>query len=188
MSSILHLRKRLISLPAAADVPGVTIRPFNRTDAATADSDAPAWLALRESAFAGMTAGGRRAGERRWSLDDFRREFSTKPWWEPERMLFAVTTVDDRETVVGSVTLGRSGRAPDDVASLMWLMVAPDQRRRGIGKLLLNAIERQAFEAGETTLTLETHATWSDAVRLYRAAGYETLLPRGEGGDVLIDG
>jgi ribosomal protein S18 acetylase RimI-like enzyme len=188
MSSILHLRKRLISLPAAVAVPGVTIRPFNGTDAATAAADARAWLALREAAFAGMIAGGRRAEERRWTLDDFRREFTAKSWWRPERMLFAVTTENDREVIIGSVTLGRSGRAPDDVASLMWLMVAPDQRRRGIGKLLLNAIERQAFEAGETTLTLETHATWSDAVRLYRAAGYETLLPRGEGGDVLIDG
>ena len=183
MSSILHLRKRLISLPAVAEVPGITIRPFNGADATTAAADARAWLALREAAFEGMTAGGRP-----WSLDDFHREFAAKPWCKPERMLIAVTTDSDREVIVGSVTLGRSGRAPNDFACLQWLMVRPDYRRRGIGRLLLNTIEQLALDAGETILMLETHATWSEAVRLYRAAGYESLLPRGEGGGVLADG
>ena len=178
MSSILHLRKRLISLPAVPDVPGVTIRPFNGSE-----SNAATWLAIREAAFAGMIAEGRP-----WSTSDFRREFTAKPWWEPGRMLFAATTEHDREVVVGSVTLGRAGRAPNDFACLQWLMVRPEERRRGIGKLLLTTIERLAFDAGETTLALETHASWSEAVRLYRAAGYETLLPRGEGGGVFADG
>jgi len=171
MSSILHLRKRLISLPAAVEVPSVTIRPFNRTDLSPVDADWRAWLTLREAAFAGMTAGSRRADELKWTLDDFRREFTAKPWWQPQRMLFAVT--DECNKIVGSATLGRTGRPPHDFACLQWLMVRPDARRRGIGNLLLSAIERLAFDAGETTLALETPAAWTDAVRLYRVAGYE---------------
>ena len=168
MSSILHLRKRLISLPTALEMPGVAIRPFNGTDPTIADADARAWLGLREASFAGMTAGGRP-----WSLDDFHREFAAKPWWKPERMLMAVGVVDGHKELLGSATLGRTGRPPDDEAALMWLMVLPAQRRRGLGHALLGAIERLALEAGETTLMLETHASWNEAVRLYRKAGYE---------------
>lgn len=171
MSRILHLRKRLISLPAGLAVPGVAIRPFNGGEAVAGSSDAQAWLGLREGAFAGLTAAGRP-----WSTDDFHREFTAKPWWDSSRMLFAVEDDGAAGTVLGSIALGRAGRPPNDYASLMWLMVAPEARRRGIGRLLLAAIERQAYEAGETTLALETHAAWSEAVRLYRAAGYEEAM------------
>lgn len=168
MSRILHLRKRLIALPAAVELPDVTIRPFIATNPGSGDADAQAWLELRETAFCGLVAGGRT-----WTAADFRREFLGKPWWSPERMLFAAAAGSGGEFILGSVTLGRSGRPPDDNASVQWLMVRPEHRRRGIGRLLLSTIERQAFAAGETSLTLETHAAWSDAVRLYRAAGYE---------------
>jgi len=155
------------------ELPGVTIRPFNAAGPDSGDSDAPAWLELREAAFAGLVASGRS-----WTLDDFHREFMAKPWWQPERMLFAVAVENGgeaivRELIMGAATLGRAGRPPDDHASVQWLMVRPEHRRRGIGKLLLSTVERQAFAAGETTLSLETHAAWNDAVRLYHAAGYE---------------
>jgi len=171
MSRILHLRKRLISLPAATAVPGVAIRPFNGGDAVAGNRDTQAWLGLREAAFAGLTAAGRP-----WSTDDFRREFTAKPWWNPRRMLFAVEDDGAAGTVLGSVALGRAGRPPNDYACVMWLMVAPEARRRGIGRLLLAAIERQAFEAGESTLALETHTGWTEAVRLYRTAGYAETM------------
>lgn len=168
MSRILHLRKRLIALPAAHELPDVTIRPFIATRPGSRDADARAWLKLREAVFSGLVAGGRP-----WTAADFHREFLGKPWWVPERMLFAVAAGSGGESILGSVTFGRSGRPPDDYGSVQWLMVRPEQRRRGIGRLLLSTIERQALSAGETSLTLETHAAWSDAVRLYRAAGYE---------------
>jgi ribosomal protein S18 acetylase RimI-like enzyme len=162
------MRKSLNSAPAGFAVPGVTIRPFNGAGPDSGDAEARAWLALREATFAGLVATGRS-----WTPDDFRREFTAKPWWKPERMLLAVAAENGGEAIVGTVTLGRFGRPPDDHASVQWLMVRPEHRRRGIGKLLLATIERQAFAAGETMLTLETHAAWSDVVRLYRAAGYE---------------
>jgi ribosomal protein S18 acetylase RimI-like enzyme len=81
-------------------------------------------------------------------------------------------------TVVGSVTLGRSGRPPDDRACLAWLMVDPEYRRRGIGAALVRAVERAAMEQGETELVLETHADWREAVRLYERLGYVPLTRR----------
>lgn len=168
MSRILHLRKPLISPPAALELPGVTIRPFNGAGADHGVADVAAWLELRDATFAGLVAEGRP-----WTASDFRREFTSKPWWRPERMLFAMAASLGGQSLVGSITLGRSGRSPDDSASVQWLMVRPEHRRRGIGRQLLSTLERYAFAAGETTLMLETHAAWSDAVSLYRAAGYE---------------
>jgi len=170
MSNILRLRKTLIRKVRPDGVPGLTIRPFAGPD------DVPAWLALRAAAFADFIAAGRP-----WSTADFDREFTAKPWWSCERMWLAILESRERtqrqprgstSRVVGSVTLGHTGRSPDDVAAIQWLMVAPTHRRRGIGTALLQTAERQALELGERELTLETHSAWTDAMRLYRRHGY----------------
>jgi len=44
-------------------------------------------------------------------------------------------------------------------------------RRRGVGKLLLDAAERVAFEAGRTVLVLDTAS--ADAARLYARGGWQ---------------
>lgn len=129
--------------------------------------DVAAWLALRTAAFADLTAGGRH-----WTASDFHREFVGKPWWSPERMWLAR---DPLGAIVGSVTLGRSGRPPHDEACVMWLMVDPAHRRHGIGSLLLATLERAAWDAGERRLTLETHSSWTDAVRLYERFGFHSI-------------
>jgi ribosomal protein S18 acetylase RimI-like enzyme len=55
---------------------------------------------------------------------------------------------------------------------VVWLMVDPDFRRRGIGRALLATLEASAWQSGERELVLETHADWSAAVRLYESFGY----------------
>ncbi|MCE9606742.1 MAG: GNAT family N-acetyltransferase [Planctomycetia bacterium] len=173
MSRILHLQKSLTAGPDPLTVPGVTIRPFNGATSATTNADARAWLALREAAFAGMLAAGRS-----WTIDDFDRELTAKPWWSPERTLLACISDGEPDSIVGpivgSITLGRTGRPPHDSASVMWLMVRPEWRDRGIGQALLSTIEGLALAQEESILTLETHVEWQAAVRLYRAAGYTT--------------
>ena len=170
MSNILRLRKSPIIQVGADVVPGLTIRPFAGPD------DVSAWLALRAAAFADLIA-----AARPWTATDFDREFTSKPWWQHERMWMA--TFESPEVlppqssgitplVVGSITLGRTGRAPAEVAAIQWLMVAPTQRRRGIGTALLQTVEQQALELGERELTLETHSAWTAAMRLYRRHGY----------------
>lgn len=149
-----------LTQPPDLPVPGgATIRTFRNPD------DVAEWLALRQAAFARLVVAGRP-----WTRDDFRREFIAKPWWSAERMWVAT---DEGGAVAGAVTLGRSGRPPHDAPCVMWLMVDPRFRRRGIGRALLTTLERAVWEAGERTITLETHSSWGDAVRLYERCGYQ---------------
>jgi ribosomal protein S18 acetylase RimI-like enzyme len=52
------------------------------------------------------------------------------------------------------------------------LAVRPEHRGRGIGRLLLEEIERRAHARGSSKLTLEVHATNEGAIRLYRRFGF----------------
>ncbi len=53
------------------------------------------------------------------------------------------------------------------------LLVHPDFRGRGIGKLLMAELERRARAVGKSLLTLDTR-TGDTAEPLYRALGYQT--------------
>jgi GNAT superfamily N-acetyltransferase len=172
MTPVLHFAKSLAFEPITRDVPGLEIRPFRD------EADVDAWLALREAAFAGLVK-----SARPWTQADFRREFTGKPWWSPEHCWFATLsesnlTVDSPgmgSPIAGSVVLGRSGRPPDDEACVMWLMVHPTWRRRGVGRALLTILEQAVWNAGEQRIVLETHRNWRDAVQLYQQCGYAPL-------------
>jgi GNAT superfamily N-acetyltransferase len=155
---ILRFSKSLDVCPPEINPKSAAIRTFRGPE------DVESWLVLKAVAFAGLTASGRA-----WTAEDFQREFVVKPWWSPQRMWLAT---DDGGAIVGSVTLGRSGRPPDDLPCVMWLMVDPQHRRRGVGRALLTTLERAVWEAGELRVTLETHSSWTDAARLYEQTGY----------------
>ncbi|WP_420406680.1 GNAT family N-acetyltransferase [Hoeflea sp.] len=53
------------------------------------------------------------------------------------------------------------------------MMVAPEARRKGVGRALLSAVDTHATAAGKTLITLDTR-TGDAAEPLYRAAGYRT--------------
>jgi len=53
------------------------------------------------------------------------------------------------------------------------LYVAPDARRRGVGRALMDAARRMAEEAGSAWLELATATDNSTAQALYRSCGYE---------------
>ena len=52
----------------------------------------------------------------------------------------------------------------------MW--IAPAARGLGVGRRLLGELERYAREAGATVIRLETNRALSEAIVLYRRAGY----------------
>lgn len=153
---VLHLSRQLLHPPKVGSVPGVAVRTF------AGDNDIDTWLQLRERAFAGQ-----KPGVRSWARADFAAEFLNKPWWLPERMWFAET-----EGAVGSIALAFRGRELLAVPVVHWLMVLPEWRRHGIGRLLLSTVESAAWQAGHRQISLETHAGWSAALAFYRAMGY----------------
>jgi ribosomal protein S18 acetylase RimI-like enzyme len=52
------------------------------------------------------------------------------------------------------------------------LAVLPAHRGRGVGRLLLEEIERRARGRGSSKLTLEVHASNQGAIHLYRRFGF----------------
>ncbi|MET9875272.1 GNAT family N-acetyltransferase [Actinacidiphila glaucinigra] len=70
----------------------------------------------------------------------------------------------------------------DGTATLIGIHVVPALRRRGFGRLLLDAFAAQARAAGHATLALAVHCA-NPARRLYEDAGYRHT---GEDGDHLL--
>jgi GNAT superfamily N-acetyltransferase len=70
---------------------------------------------------------------------------------------------------VGCAALKFHGDEPAEVKR-MW--VSPSVRGRGVGRRLLDEVERHAREAGVATLRLETNRTLVEAIALYRRSGF----------------
>jgi len=90
---------------------------------------------------------------------------------------------DEGRTLVGMVGVTRSTRAKRHHKAMLWGMyVAPQSRRRGIGRLLVERAISQAREwPGVTQLLLSVTTGAPDARRLYLGTGFRPwgLEPRG---------
>jgi GNAT superfamily N-acetyltransferase len=129
------------------------------------EDDVAVWLDIRRRALVGQIAAGRD-----WSESDFRREFLAKPWWRPESMWFV-----EESNTHGAIPLGAAALRLSDspaVASIQWLLVVPEARRRGVGRQLVAAVEAAAWDAGCRMVVAETLEAWEGAVRFYESVGY----------------
>jgi DNA-binding MarR family transcriptional regulator/GNAT superfamily N-acetyltransferase len=88
----------------------------------------------------------------------------------PPRGLILIARLDGEP--VGCGALWHHGGGVAD-AKRMW--VAPRARGLGLGRRLLAELERRAREAGVRTLRLDTNRALTEAIGLYRAAGYEEI-------------
>ena len=94
---------------------------------------------------------------------------------------FYVGYRDDRPVMTGA------WRFRDDVerlgskrpAEIKRMYVAPQARRRGLARLMLAHLEATARDAGAEVMILETGTAQPEAIELYLAAGYETIVPFG---------
>jgi ribosomal protein S18 acetylase RimI-like enzyme len=165
MPLVLQMTRRLSVRPVPPDVPQVRLRPYAGPD------DVELWLELRRRAFARA-----QVGISDWSAGDFQREFLDKPWWRPQFMWLAETQpLLMPVRAVGTVTLARRGEGPDAKPVVHWLCVVPGYRRRGLGRLLLAALETAVWDEGGRQVWLETHSGWREAFELYRSLGYEVV-------------
>lgn len=85
----------------------------------------------------------------------------------PPAGLFLVATL--KGSVVGCVGVKLH---PGGIGEIKRLWVAPDTRGMGLGRRLLTAIEDAARDAGSTVTRLDTNRTLTEAIQLYRSAGY----------------
>lgn len=77
--------------------------------------------------------------------------------------------------VVGYVTVRRPTTLASNshVQQIQGLAVAPEHRRRGIGRVLVEAAVDEARRRGARKITLRVLGSNPDAMRLYRACGFE---------------
>lgn len=165
MATVVQLSKVLDRRPEPVVLPGLRLRHYGGAD------DVLPWLRLREAAFARQ-----RLGVRQWTPEEFRAELLDKPWWSNERMWLAeAVAAGGLPQLVGTITWADRATASEVRPAIHWLAVAPAWRRRGVGRLLLSALEASCWDAGFRQIWLETHIAWNAAGDFYRRQGYQPV-------------
>lgn len=90
----------------------------------------------------------------------------------PPAGAFLLATVDGEPVACGALK-----RMAPGVAYLKRMWVADSVRGLGFGRRMLAALESQARQLGFTTVRLETNRALTEAIRLYRGAGYVEVPP-----------
>jgi putative acetyltransferase len=87
---------------------------------------------------------------------------------------FLVVREDGRALGCGAFVLGEGGQA-----EMKRVFVAPAARGKGIARLLIETLEREAAKLGVTLMQLETGIRQPEAIALYRKFGYAERDPFG---------
>jgi GNAT superfamily N-acetyltransferase len=96
--------------------------------------------------------------------------------FDPPNGVFLVVR-DESGVAVGC---GAVRRLDADTAEVKRMWVSPIVRGRGVGWALLEALEAAAAGLGATSGVLDTNATLTSALALYRAAGWQEVEPYNE--------
>jgi ribosomal protein S18 acetylase RimI-like enzyme len=96
---------------------------------------------------------------------------------EPEEMrppagVFLIATLHGEPVGCGALKFHR-GRPTE--LKRMW--VSPEVRGLGLSRRLLAELEHRAAEYGSRAIRLETNKTLTEAIALYRSAGYREVAP-----------
>jgi DNA-binding MarR family transcriptional regulator/GNAT superfamily N-acetyltransferase len=90
----------------------------------------------------------------------------------PPSGLLLLATLRGEPVGIGGLRFDR-----DHVADVKRMWVAPLARGMGLGRRILTALEGRAAERGVQVLRLETNGTLSEAIGLYKSAGYREVAP-----------
>lgn len=90
----------------------------------------------------------------------------------PPAGLFLLATLNGEPVGCGAIKLH-----PDAPAEIKRIWVADSVRGLGVGRRLLEQLERHAAERGWTAVRLDTNRNLTEAIAMYRAAGYDEIAP-----------
>jgi GNAT superfamily N-acetyltransferase len=88
----------------------------------------------------------------------------------PPRGMFIVGYEEGVATCCGGIK-----RLDDDTCEIKRMYVIPEQRGRGVARILLTALEDRARKLGYTIARLDTGPKQQGAQRLYESAGYAAI-------------
>jgi GNAT superfamily N-acetyltransferase len=94
----------------------------------------------------------------------------TGAMFEPPDGVFLVVREEGRAIACGGVA-----RFDETRGEVKRMYVVPEARGRGLGRLVLEALEREARRLGYHGLVLETGTAHEEALGLYRSSGYERI-------------
>ncbi|MDQ1485562.1 MAG: hypothetical protein QOJ62_1255 [Actinomycetota bacterium] len=94
--------------------------------------------------------------------------------FSPPHGIFVIGWDADQPVACGGVRL-----VSPDVGELKRMYVAPQARRRGVARALLQRLEAEAGKLGAAALRLETGLNQPEALALYASAGYLDVEPFG---------
>jgi GNAT superfamily N-acetyltransferase/DNA-binding MarR family transcriptional regulator len=90
----------------------------------------------------------------------------------PPAGVFLLAILNAEPVGCGAVKLHR-----DRPAEIKRVWVADTVRGLGLGRRILSELERYAAERGRTTIRLDTNRNLTEAIAMYRAAGYREIEP-----------
>lgn len=94
-----------------------------------------------------------------------------------------VATIDGQDA---GMVRGRPHPTEEDAAELLSMWVAPEARRRGMGRMLIESVASWARTEGHHRLFLEVVATNEAALALYLHAGFQLWEPEKPGELALV--
>lgn len=130
-------------------------------------------LALLEAYFAERAAGFPA------EQGQYRPTYPTAEQFTPPAGVFLVVEDEDGE-VIGCGGVRRIQRRPETLEvrfEVKHLWLAPSTRGRGVGRRLLQELERRAVGFGAQEVVLDTNASLEAAGGLYRSSGYVDIEP-----------
>lgn len=96
----------------------------------------------------------------------------------PPRGAFVVARIDGRPAGCGAVRPLHGG--PPGTAEIKRMYTAPGARRRGLSRVILARLEREAAALGYRRVQLETGLRQPEAIALYESAGYHRIPTYGQ--------
>ena len=110
--------------------------------------------------------------EAKWAKKTMLFHFGCKAHGFDDGRHYFTYSVDER--ILGLVGLHHYEWGPEENVWLAWFAVHPEHQRKGIGRSLLDSIEKRAVTEGYTKLFVETydHPDFAKAQQFYQSCGF----------------